>query len=118
MVREEPDERRPGQERPVPDRPATETLTAARIGSSAAELMPIGKPSDAPTPHSAAPASATGTLSRVTTRSRPSAAQAAVRRSTATRPHRSIAGPPYIRVSVIAVTNVPKPTAPTVWLAP
>jgi hypothetical protein len=80
--------------------------------------MPTGKPSDAPAPQSRAPTSTSGTATPEITRIRPAAADAAVARSTVTRPQRSIAAPPKSRVSVIAVTNVPKPIAPTVSLAP
>jgi hypothetical protein len=97
--------------------PATETRIAARTGSSAAALMPIGKPSDAPAPHSRAPASASGTLMPETTSSKPAAAAAAVPRSTATRPHFSIAYPPNSRDIVIAATKKPKPIAPMVSVA-
>ena len=38
----------------------TLTRDAARAGSSAAALMPTGKPSETPTPQSSAPTNATG----------------------------------------------------------
>ena len=97
--------------------PTTETRAADRAASSPAALIPSGKPSDAPSPQSTAPASAPGMPGESTTVSTPATASNAVTRNVPTRPYRSTNDPPTSRPTVIAVTNVPNPTAPTACAA-
>ena len=63
----------------------TDIRAAARAASSAEALMPTGKPSAAPTPHTAAPRKASQGAPRMTIPA-PTAARAKLPRSTGTRP--------------------------------
>ena len=85
----------------------TETRAAARMGSSDAAVIAIGKLSATPSPHSASAAIATCNEGPKTKSSSPASALAAETRMTSTRPKRSRMRPPSIRATVIAVTNTP-----------
>ena len=83
----------------------TETRAAARSGSSAAALMPTGKPSEAPSPqNSTAALAATGESTKTTSVS-PSAADTALARTTTARPNRSMKKPPLNRPRDIAAAK-------------
>ena len=93
----------------------TLTRAAAWRASSAAALMPTGKPSEAPTPHSRAPTNAaTRPIAgpRITS-SAPTPARANAPHSTLTRPKVSSQRVPSTRPTVIAETNAAKPRTPT-----
>ena len=64
----------------------TLTRGAASAGSSAPALMPTGKPSDTPAPHSSAPANATGVLGPNENSTSPTTATRVSARITGTRP--------------------------------
>ena len=118
MIGEQADQRRPAQERGVAgSEPTTDTRAAARLSSSPAALIPSGKPSDAPRPQNTAPTSAPTTVGEVTTTRTPATTSSAVTRKVATRPYRSTNQPPTSRPAVMAVTKMPKPTAPTAGTA-
>src|SRR5690349_11058780 len=90
----------------------TLTRAAARSGSSAAALIPTGKPSAVPSPHTATPATATSGDPPNTASATPDAASSIVVTSTGTRPQRSSAIVPKIRPNVIVVTKTPNTIAP------
>src|SRR5687768_8587878 len=90
----------------------TLTRAAACAGSSAAALMPTGKPSAVPSPQTATPATATTGDPPNTASATPDAASSIVTSSTGTRPHRSSAIVPKIRPNVIVVTNTANTSAP------
>jgi len=94
----------------------TLTRAGARRGSSAAALIPTGKPSAAPMPHATMPTIASHNGPTRPKTARPTSASPAHSRSTATRPNRSSNGVPNIRMAVIAVTKIPNASAPTAWL--
>ena len=96
----------------------TLTRAAALAGSSAAALMPTGKPRDAPSPQTITPTTTSAGWSPYTTSSRPSTADAAVVSSTGTRPNRSSSTVPATLPVVMEVTNSAKPATPSQSGAP
>src|SRR5674476_695905 len=93
---------------------ATTAIRAgARRGSSAAALIPTGKPRAAPIPQATTPTAASHRVGARAKTSRPTRDKAAHRRSTSTRPHRSSRPVPSRRMPVIAVTKTANATAPT-----
>ena len=83
----------------------TLTRPAARAGSSAAALIPVGNPSAVPSPQSTTPTSAVANAGPNTTTSTPTKEHNAPARSTRTRPNRSSERGPNHRPMVIAATN-------------
>src|SRR5690349_1287041 len=90
----------------------TDRRAAALRGSSPAAVIPIGKPSEAPSPHTTAPAYAPAATGEKTTVVDPRITSTAVPRRVATRPKRVVSEPPTSRPTVIAVTKTAKPTDP------
>ena len=97
LLAQEADQGRTAQERAVADRGDTPTRGAANAGSSAPALIPTGKPSDVPVPHSSAPTNASAVPGR--TRTGP------VRRWPATREQ------PHHRHAAVAVEQPPDRTS-------
>src|SRR5665647_1039914 len=91
----------------------TAIRAGARRGSSAAALIPTGKPRAAPIPQATTPTVASHRVGARAKTSRPTRDKAAHRRSTSTRPHRSSRPVPSRRMPVIAVTKTANATAPT-----
>ncbi|MEC3998692.1 hypothetical protein VSR01_36485 [Actinacidiphila sp. DG2A-62] len=91
----------------------TLTRPAAYRCSSAPALMPTGKPSEVPKPHSSAPAKAAGAAGANTNSSVPAMPSAASSRSTGTLPYRSSSAGPNQRPTVIADRNTAKARVPT-----
>src|SRR5674476_1569739 len=91
----------------------TAIRAGARRGSSAAALIPTGKPRAAPIPQATTPMAASHRVGARAKTSRPTRDKAAHRRSTSTRPHRSSRSVPSRRMPVIAVTKTANAMAPT-----
>ena len=96
----------------------TETRAAARIGSSDAAAMPIGKANAAPKPHAITPTPATGRFGAKPNSSRPARATRPETRRTATRPQRSMSRVPSSRTRVIDPMKIASTTAPTASARP
>ena len=118
MLGEQADERGARQERRVADG-ADDRDPQRRAGRVVrAALIPTGKPSAAPKPHSTAPAIAT--CGEPTEQDEEQAREPEHRGRPQRRdaPKRSSAVPPNSRATVIAVTKTPKPRAPTASAVP
>src|SRR3954454_10987747 len=100
----------PARNAQSPIEATTLTRAAARAGSSAAALIPTGKPSEVPAPHSSTPRNASHTVGANTNSASPAAATAASTRTTGTRPWRSSRPGPDQRAAVIAARKTAKPT--------
>ena len=95
----------PARNAPYPIVDTTETRAAERAGSSAAALIPTGKPSEAPSPQTRMPRPTTTRFPPRITSSVPAAARADEPHSTGARPNRSSTTGPVNRPTVIAQTK-------------